>query len=148
MLIRAPRATVPFLRDRIVRTPPADLERVEGLIRRLDDQDFRVRRRAAKDLAALGEAVRTALRHFSRQAISDEHRKQIGIVAEHLTDAVPGGEHLRGLRSVEVLQAIGTEQARAALEELAKGSRLDPVSDRARLALQHLRKVPTSGKRP
>jgi hypothetical protein len=55
---------------------------------------------------------------------------------EQATDPPLQGEWLRAYRAVEVLEAIGTPQARAVLRVLAAGAPAAPVITSARAALQ------------
>jgi uncharacterized protein with WD repeat len=133
-LSTAPRV-VPFLKERV--RPPVDkgaAVRIPKLITALDDEDFAVRERAAKDLETLGQAAFPAL----RKALVDgsvEVQRQAAMLLEarHLS-----AEEVRMVRAIEVLQHIGTPEVRPALQKLADGASDAPVTREALLALRRL----------
>jgi RNA polymerase sigma factor (sigma-70 family) len=120
-LAAAPRQTVPFLRDHVRPATSADPKHVGKLLADLDSERFAAREEAAQELAQLGERIEPLLRRALEERPSAEVRKRI----EELLDrahAPPAGEVLRTLRAIQVLERIGTAEARAVLEQLAKGA--------------------------
>ncbi|HEY7425903.1 MAG TPA: sigma-70 family RNA polymerase sigma factor [Gemmataceae bacterium] len=126
-LAAAPTRTVSYLAEHL-RTSTADakahraaqLAKVPQLLRDLDDDVFAVRQKAKAELARLGEAAESALRQALAKSPSVETRRSL----EELLKTVeanyqaPRGELLRGVRVVEVLEQIGTREARQALKTL------------------------------
>src|SRR5262249_36288283 len=115
---------VPYLTERL-RTLAADekarLAKVPQFLRDLDDDAFSVRKKARAELARLGVAAVPALRQALAKSPSLEMRRSL----EALLKAAEGkqyglyeGKSLRGVRAVEVLEQIGTPEARAELKVL------------------------------
>jgi WD40 repeat protein len=141
-ILSADRKSAPrFLRDQLVVS--ADAERlVKRLISRLDDDDFSERERAEKDLRQLGLTAEAAL----RQALQDSPSAEVHMRADRLTrlfqaEKEPSSEELRGLRAVEVLQAIGDAPAQQALETLGERGRWHRVRQEAAACLNRLKEI-------
>jgi RNA polymerase sigma factor (sigma-70 family) len=134
-LAASPARTTAYLKQRLQPVPEPDPKRVAQLIAGLDSDEFEVREKATKELAALGEPVQPALRQASKGPPSAEVRKRLeGLLAPH---RVPTGEVLRVLRAIWVLERIGTAEARQILQALASGA-MAPQTRAAREALERL----------
>ena len=95
----------------------------------------RPRQRAAADLEQLGEAAAPALRQALARDLSAEARRRVQQLLRKGQELVPSGEPLRALRAVEVLEQVGTSEARRVLQSLARGApeaRLTGEAKRAR----------------
>jgi HEAT repeat protein len=104
----------------------------------LGDEKFAVRNRAAKALAAAGDEVKAALEAAQTKLISDEARAQIDRLLKSL-QAGTSASVLRPVRVVEVLDRLGTPDARKLLEEMAT----QPYGDAAKFELERiLKKTP------
>jgi WD40 repeat protein len=140
-LVRHPAAAVALLKARFVPPPepaPAD---VPSLIRDLDSETFAVREAASRKLAELGESAGPALREAARTTTSGEVRRRVGVLLGRLTSPwqLPlGGDRLRGVRAVEVLERIGTAEAKAVLAPWRKQTRDPRLAAEAELALARL----------
>jgi hypothetical protein len=88
-------------------------------------------------LAALGERARPALRAALKAGGSLERRRRIEQLLGAL-DAGASGEALRSVRAVEVLEGIGSSEARQVLAALADGLPSARLTREARAALQRL----------
>jgi hypothetical protein len=128
---------VPFLREHL-RQPTAEPQEIKRLIADLDSDDFPTRDRAARELERLGLAAAPALREALANRPSAEVRRQ----AERLLDLVREPSRSprthRALRAVEVLERVGTAEARAVLEELSKGTPDASPTQEATAALRRL----------
>ncbi|HLJ95308.1 MAG TPA: WD40 repeat domain-containing protein, partial [Gemmataceae bacterium] len=115
-----PAQTVPFLQHHLqpVRTP--DSRQTTRLIEDLDSLQFEVRQKATAELKGLGGLAEPALRGKLVQPLSPEARQRIEQLLEQV--AVAGPEALRVLRAIEVLEHIGTPEARQLLKTLADGA--------------------------
>jgi WD40 repeat protein len=112
---------------------------VPELIARLDDARFATREQAARELGRLGEAVEGELRAALRKPASAEQRERLSQLVEKLnTAAPPDAETLRSLRSVWLLERVGTPAARRLLGELATGAPSARVAVEAKAALGRL----------
>jgi WD40 repeat protein len=119
-LLVAPQQTVRYLNSRLAPVARAD-EQVAQLIRDLDGDDFGVRERAAEKLAELGDLVKPALRKLLEGKPSLEARRRIvPLLVKRETLTSP--EQVRSWRALELLEHIGTPEARALLVKMANGA--------------------------
>jgi HEAT repeat protein len=117
-----------------------DLERIQRLIADLDSEQFAVRRRAGIELEKVGEPAVPALRKTLEGEPSTEVRRRVGELLSKISGTAPRGELLRTLRAIEVLETIGTPEAKAALDNLAKGTTGATITRAAEAALERLRR--------
>lgn len=121
---------------------------IPQLIADLDNTQFLIREQAAQDLSRLGEPAREALRReLKRHPPSTEVRRRLEGLLLHLENSAVAPEELRALRALEVLERIGTPEARQVLAVLASGSAVAPLTQEARAALLRLEVLekPTPG---
>lgn len=118
-LAAAPAQAVPLLKQRFPTVwKKPDAERLTSLIAELDDDAFKIRERATQELAEAGSDAADALHHALAKTPSAEAKKRMEDLLNRLNK---GGspKRLRALRAIEVLERIGTPQARKLLRELA-----------------------------
>src|SRR5262249_35808622 len=132
----APGQAVPVFKGRL---KPAylDAEKVEKWIADLGHGDFKVRQRASQELENLGVMVSPALRKALDRdppPVLDVRKKLEALLAGHFARAL-SGEELRAVRAIEVLERIGTTEAKDALKSLADGAPAAPATMSARAAL-------------
>jgi hypothetical protein len=117
-----PAGAVAVLREQVRPAPKPDLEQAARLIRELDSDDYNVREKASERLGQMGEGILGALKDARKRGLSLEQHRRL----DRLIDAVEGptarGEPLRTLRVVEVVERIGTGEARKLLESWASGT--------------------------
>jgi hypothetical protein len=131
--------TVAVLSNRLRPSPKLDAKRLEQLLSDLDNQEFSVRQKASKEIEKLGDAALSAVEQaLARQNSSVEMRRQLELLQSHLS--VPAGERLRELRALEVLERVGTREARQVLQTLAAGAPDARLSREAKAALDRLTK--------
>jgi RNA polymerase sigma factor (sigma-70 family) len=131
------RGAVPFLRQRL-RPAAADPEaarRLARLVADLDHDDFRVREKAAEELEKLGAAAGHELRKALEGKPSPEMRRRVERLLDRLSGPTDQPEVLRAVRAVEVLEQVGTPEARRVLEALGKGAAEARLTAEARAAL-------------
>jgi hypothetical protein len=87
-------------------------QKARELIRKLDDDEFRVRDEATQELAKLGLAAERFLTEALRAKPSPEARLRM----EKLLQELRGFDNR--LRAIRVLELVGTEEAKALLREL------------------------------
>jgi hypothetical protein len=116
----------------------ADAERLTRLIADLDNDEFAVRDRATQELQRLGEQAAAALDQALKQSPSPEARRRMERLLGQLRGLPPTAELLRALRAVEVLEHVGTPQARELLETLARGTTEARLTQEAKAALGRL----------
>jgi hypothetical protein len=130
-----PEGTTAFLRERLRPVERADPARLRRLIADLDHDEFAVRRRAEGELADMGEAASAGLREAQAQAPSAEARRRLRGLVERL-EGTPQGKELQALRGVEVLEHVGTPEARRLLEALSRGAPEARLTREAKAALR------------
>lgn len=134
-LVADPGQAVPLLRQRIKPVEAAAARRVERLIRDLDSEDFPTRTKATEELEKIVDGAEPLLRKTLAGKSSLERRQRIQQVLSKLEPSVPG-ERLRALRAVQVLEYIGTSEAREHLRVLAKGIPDARLTREAKAALE------------
>jgi hypothetical protein len=132
-----------LLRDRLAKAWAVDDRQVAKWITDLDSDEFAVLDRAAKELDRLGELAEPALRKALAGRPSAEVRRQVRRLLDRLEGPVQTPQVLRGLRAVEVLEGIGTDEARRLLERLAKEAPAPRLVRESRAALDRLAKRDT-----
>jgi hypothetical protein len=146
-MIAGPKESVPFLEERLLaRSAGADQKRVRRLIEELDADTFKARENASQELGRLGKEAVPLLKQALRDTSSPEVRVRIGRLLE--------GQKLRGgelsaeqrvvLRSVRVLEQVGTPEARRLLEMLAEEDLPPALIAEVKSALGRLAR-PTAG---
>jgi hypothetical protein len=132
-LAAAPRQSVPFLGARL-RPQEVRLRRpVDQLVADLDHDDFEVRATAMAALAKVGERAEPALRKVLEGHPSPETRRG----ARRLLDELDGLT-VSTARAAEVLEHVGTPEARQVLEALARGPAARRATAQARATLESL----------
>jgi WD40 repeat protein len=134
----APKQTIPWLQAQLQPALAIDRKEVKRLIRNLDSNEFATRRQAAQELEKLGELGESTLRAKLIQQPSAEARRQIERLLEQLQGPVRSPEVLRGLRSIELLEHIGTPEARRLLEQLTHDTAAGRIEREAKASLDRL----------
>jgi WD40 repeat protein len=141
LLIATPDQAVPMLKDKLKPAPaPAEREQVARLIADLDSERFETRQKATEELKQLGERAEPGLREALKDKLSLEARKRVEDLLESVRMLSTTPERLRELRAVEVLEHIGTPEARQVLQTLAKGAPTARLTREARQSLQRIAK--------
>jgi dipeptidyl aminopeptidase/acylaminoacyl peptidase len=140
MLAAAPAPTTAFLRPRLHAVPSADPERLARLLADLDARRSTVRDRATAELETFGEVAELALVASLKSKPSPEVRRRVEQLLAKLKKErqVPSPERLRALRSLEVLELIGTAEAREVLKGVAGGAAEARLTQDAKAALGRL----------
>jgi WD40 repeat protein len=139
-LATAPDKAVAFLKDQVRPAAHSDAAAIQQLIADLDSEQFSVRTEATDELARLGETAVPFIRKALESNPSPEARKRLEALLAKEPWRVPTGETLRSLRAIEVLEMIGTPEAKAVLQTLAKGAAEARVTSAAQAALERLRR--------
>jgi hypothetical protein len=114
--------SLPFLERNLRPAGVPEEEKLTRLIADLDSEQFAVRERAAQELERLGEQAETSLRQALKKSPSLEARRRMEGLLDRLRGMSPPPGLLRALRAAEVLERIGTPEARRLLESLARGA--------------------------
>ena len=135
LLSRAPAQAVAYLKGRVGRVEALNLDK---LIADLDDDAFEVREKATEKLIALGRSAEAAVRKAAENG-SAEVRLRAGKILQRLEKGnADDAKRLSGLRALEVLEAIGTPEARRVIEDVGKGAVGAELTRAAKQALQRL----------
>lgn len=121
-LASVPDQTVPSLRHRLKPMAEPDPERLQALLAQLDSDRFEERQQARKKLEAMEELTAATLRKAVATQESAEVRKQVEELLRKLEGPISSGAVLRGLRGVEILERIGTLEAKKLFETPARGA--------------------------
>lgn len=116
----APEQAVKLLRQKLKPVEKVEAETIRKWIRELDDDDFATREAAQKSLENIGDRAADFLRATLRQSPSLELRARVNLLLEALDTLTP--DRLRHQRAVEVLERIGSAEAKAILADLAQGA--------------------------
>jgi WD40 repeat protein len=139
-LAASPKEAVALLKARVKPAPALDLKRVQELIEQLESDVYKVRQQASGELLRLGERVLPEIDKALAGKPPVETRKRLEDLRGKLAGTVLQGEALRIWRAIEVLERIGTPEARQALQALAEGSPGAFVTRTAKAALDRLGK--------
>jgi WD40 repeat protein len=137
-LAAVPEQAVQFLKQRLRPVEPVTAKEFDRLIAELDDKKYAVRERAAERLVVFAERAKLALQRALRAKPSLEMKRRIELLLPRL-EGPPRPERLRLLRGQEVLELLGTAQARRVLEDLAGGLPGVAETEDARAALRRLK---------
>jgi hypothetical protein len=144
-LVAGAKQSVPFLQARLRPVPildPKQRQHIIQLIAGLDQEEFAAREKATQELAKLGDTAEIELRKALENQPSDEVRRRIEGLLEKLQTPARLRERLRGLRANEVLEKLGTPEARQVLKTLAQGAAEAELTRDAKAALERLAKRP------
>jgi WD40 repeat protein len=111
---------------------------LDKLVGDLNDDRFAVRERGSAELDRLGESAVDAVRALARSAKSAEVRRRLVRYLEKYDRDEPSPELLRQGRALELLEQIGTPEARAVLRDLAGGAPTARLTREAAAALRRL----------
>jgi hypothetical protein len=108
------------------------------LLADLDSNQFFARDQAEKDLAVLAELAEPALRQALAGKASLELRRRLERLLDRIVTRSYTAEQLRELRSITVLEHMGTEEARQVLQHIAQGAEEATLTQEAKATLQRL----------
>ncbi len=137
-LAAAPESAVSLLAERLRPAKGASTAAINRLVADLDSDLFEVRQKAFAQLDQLGEDIVPALRERIDKGESVEVRRRIELLLEKHDRGSVNPEWVRLLRALEVLEQIGTPQARRVLAGLAKGAEESRLTREAKACLARL----------
>jgi hypothetical protein len=143
-LTAAPAEALALLQKELKPAPgePLTAKDIERLIADLDDDSFDRRERASKALEQAGRRVRPALLRTLEAKPSPEKKRRLAELLDAITVVFPTASEVRPLRAVEVLERLGTPEARRLLEALAQGNADARLTADAQAALRRLPREP------
>jgi hypothetical protein len=126
---------VSFLGEKL-RHKPVDSSRIAALINDIGSESFPIRAKAARELEDWWEAAEPSLRQKLKEPVTLEVRLRLEQVLQK-TD-LWSAQHQCIARAVEVLEHIGSPEARKVLQELAASETSPRLADEAKGALRRL----------
>jgi WD40 repeat protein len=137
-LAGAPREAVSCFRERLRPAAAVDAKKIGQWIAGLDSEEFAVRQESAQELEKLGELAVPALQKLLANPPSLEARRRAEQILEKVRVPALSTEQVRLMRALEVLEQVGTGEARQVLETLAKGAPGALATREAQAALDRL----------
>jgi RNA polymerase sigma factor (sigma-70 family) len=139
-LIDAPEQAVALMSNHLHAAASVDANVVGQLIKDLDSDDFDTRDKASNELEKLGDAAEPAIRAAYKERQSAEAHLRLEVLLSKLDGSTPSAGNLRDLRSLEVLERVGTKEAKDLLQGLAKDNAESRLAKEAKAVLERLRK--------
>jgi RNA polymerase sigma factor (sigma-70 family) len=136
-----PARTVAFFKERVKPVTSDHEQRLGRAIADLQDEDLKVRERAMEELRRFGPEAIPPLRELQRTATDPrlQARLRAFLTMAEVNGVTAPPEAPYDLRAVQVLEKIGTPEARLLLEELAKGAPGAQLTEAAKAALGRMR---------
>jgi len=141
LMIGATKQSTTLLQKQLRPVPAVDEKLIAQLVADLDHPKFANRQKANEELEKLGELAVPALKAALEGGPALEIRMRIDRLLEKATTGqAPPPEELRALRAIEVLEHIGTPEAKQALEGIAKGAAGAQLTRQAKTTLDRMLK--------
>jgi WD40 repeat protein len=137
-LTTAPQRVLPLLRQILKPVPVIPAERLNQLMADLDSDSFHVRKKAGKELDALGGAVDGFLRRQLKARPTLEARRRLEALLEKFESQPLAGMSLAECRALELLEHANNTEAQPLLRELAAGFPDAILTQEAQAALERL----------
>ena len=138
-LIRMPRTAVPFLHERVSPLTRARPEQLEAWIAALGSKRFATRETAEQCLAMQYELADVELRKSLTKDLAPEVYRRLEQILRFGWDGGLVSQQLQMLRALEILENIGTAEARRVLETVARGEPGFRITREAKNALVRLK---------
>jgi hypothetical protein len=140
-LVQSPGRTLTFFKHAFVPTKGnrPDEKGIDRFVEQLDHSNYRTRDLAFHRLQRLGERAEPALKRGLTKNVSIEGRRRIQELLDAKTILQISAEDLQAIRGIEVIERIGTAEAREFLTSLSKGEPLDRATRDAASALSRLK---------
>jgi WD40 repeat protein len=146
-LVRTPGRTVALLGSRLKPATAPEPRQVEQWIGDLNSPRFAVRERAGRKLDELGGLAESPMRKALQSSLPLEVRRRLEKLVDKLSGPLTLPEHLRAVRAVEVLERIGTPEAKKLLRAYAAGAPGSRLTRDSSEALQRPDKAASDGAR-
>ncbi len=144
VLARAPSRTVSFLATRLKPIGPASENQIKNWVRALDNKSFQLRETAAANLSAHFEVAEGQLKELLINQTSPEVKRRLQILLKACGLGELAKGQLQTLRGIELLENLGSPEARAILAQLASGDPRLSTTREASAAAQRLSRLPVA----
>ena len=119
-LIASPDETARLFAKKLEPHAPVEAGRIDRLVADLNDDDYKVREKATRELLEIGLLAADALKKAARSTSLEVKRRATDLLRRLEPGTGVSPERLRSERAVEVLERIGTPAARTVLETMLK----------------------------
>jgi WD40 repeat protein len=138
-LVGASAQALPVLRQHLHPVPAPDADKIAQLLEAVDSKDLTVRQKAFAELDRLADLAEQPLKDSLAAQPSLERRQRLERLQDRLlTGATLRPEQVQALRAVEILEKIGSAEARAILQDLSRGAAGARLTQQAQAALERL----------
>lgn len=120
---------------------------VEKWIAELEDDQFAVRDGASRKLKQLGDRAEPALLLALKGSSSLEQRRGLQELLDHINTSAPPPDRILALRTIELLERIGTADAKVGLQTIANESPAPTARRNAEAARLRIEKENKKGKK-
>ena len=141
-MVQVPEQSLALLQKQVQLVHPVDTRQIGRLISQLDDKEFDKRADAERELAKLGELAEAQLRGALSAHPSAEVRRRVERLLPKLEGPKTRPDQLRAIRVVEILEHIGSSEARGFLKTLAQGAPQALQTREAKQAVDRLKRLP------
>lgn len=135
-LLQLSRQSVSLLSQKLQPAIAADAAKIVQWIADLNSDAFTVRENAVRELQQVDEQAESALRKALESKPTLEARRRIEALLAQLDH--PSSEQVRRIRAVELLELVGTSEARSLLRCLAEGAPQARLTREAKASLERL----------
>jgi WD40 repeat protein len=137
-LAESGKEAVALIGEQVRPARPIPPERFAALLKGLDADDFKTREAARRQLSEYAELAEAPLRAALQGKPTPEVRRAVEELLEKLAPREPSADELPALRALEVLERVGTPEAKAVLEKLARGAEASWLTREAKASLARL----------
>lgn len=134
-LVADPEGTAKFLDERLQPAKLPEAAFLSKCIDRLSGTTFADREKATNELRAFGDMILTQLRAARKKTNDAELRERLDRIIQELEQPAIANSQLQQVRAVEVLETIGTKEAKLVLEKLARGEASARLTREAKFTL-------------
>jgi hypothetical protein len=142
-LAAAPRRAVTFLKGRLMPVPLDQSRRLQALLSDLDSEKFATRETATAGLEQMLDFAHPTLARLVQEGPSLEVRRRVETLLKKMRRPEFVGGRAREARALEVLERIGTTEARALVRALADGAPEARFTEEAEVVWGRLTRTPT-----
>ena len=137
-LLNDPENTLAKLKQQLTKAPPTDETALRKLVVDLSSPVFPVRQTASKELLHTGRVAIPFLQEAIENNASLELTRRANELIRLLRPHRLSGDSLQQVRAIELLEHLGTTEARRLMSELASGAPGDLRTEEAKASLQRM----------
>jgi RNA polymerase sigma factor (sigma-70 family) len=137
-LAHDPDKSLPMLRGALIPATAEDPMKLKRLIAELDDEKFAKREMATSQLQEMEDRAEAALRACLQNNPSPESIQRVDALLKELETGSAFSKRMQAARALEILEFVGTAEARQLLEKLANGAAEARLTQEAKVSLERL----------